>query len=261
MENRPALSSCKHYTSAKSPRKASCFSTDVVRQKVPLSPLPMNGAILGQQAAQHEAKMDWISTVPETGARGRIDIFAGPMFAGKSTTLLKRVREELTRGRRVVLLKSNKDNRYGSPDHVVTHVGDRMRCLTVNNLEEFRDEQEAMYQSAEVIAIDEAQFFPDLLDFCCEAADLNHKHVYVAGLDGDYQRQTFGRIMDLVPHADSFTKLKGCCAFCSAESLFSLRVVADTRQELVGGGEVYKPVCRYHYRMLQQVRTQRPPQS
>lgn len=40
----------------------------------------------------------------------------------------------------------------------------------------------------DVIGIDEAQFFDDLYDFCCEAADIDGKTVIVAGLDGDYLR-------------------------------------------------------------------------
>ncbi len=40
----------------------------------------------------------------------------------------------------------------------------------------------------DVIGIDEAQFFEDLYDFCCKAADHDGKIVIVAGLDGDYLR-------------------------------------------------------------------------
>lgn len=40
----------------------------------------------------------------------------------------------------------------------------------------------------DVIGIDEAQFFEDLYDFCCTAADRDGKTVIVAGLDGDYLR-------------------------------------------------------------------------
>jgi hypothetical protein len=36
-----------------------------------------------------------------------------------------------------------------------------------------------------VIAIDEAQFFPDLVEFCQEAVDNDGKHVIVAGLSGE----------------------------------------------------------------------------
>ena len=39
-----------------------------------------------------------------------------------------------------------------------------------------------------MIGIDEAQFFGDLYEFCCKAADDDGKTVIVAGLDGDYLR-------------------------------------------------------------------------
>ncbi|CAL5339801.1 unnamed protein product [Camellia sinensis] len=43
----------------------------------------------------------------------------------------------------------------------------------------------------DVIGIDEAQFFGDLYDFCCKVADHDGKTVIVAGLDGDYLRQSW----------------------------------------------------------------------
>jgi Thymidine kinase len=46
----------------------------------------------------------------------------------------------------------------------------------------------------QVIAVDEAQFFPDLLDFCAHAADCDAKVVLVAGLDGDFRRRQFGQV-------------------------------------------------------------------
>lgn len=46
----------------------------------------------------------------------------------------------------------------------------------------------------QVIIIDEAQFFPDLHEFCCTAADEDAKTVIVAGLSGDFRRQKFGQV-------------------------------------------------------------------
>lgn len=46
----------------------------------------------------------------------------------------------------------------------------------------------------QVIAVDEAQFFPDLLEFCTHAADRDAKLVLVAGLDGDFRRRQFGQV-------------------------------------------------------------------
>ncbi len=158
------------------------------------------------------------------------------------------------------------------------------------------------YDSVDVIAIDEAQFFPDLLEFCTEASDHDNKQVLVAGLDGDFKRQRFGQVractlcpvlyscsvqhtqhvcrglstcafpsqslhsklqliltvaaqvLDLIPVSDSVTKLSADCAYCGQPALFSLRIAADQRQEVVGGADKYAPVCRHHYVSLSQLR-------
>ena len=57
----------------------------------------------------------------------------------------------------------------------------------------------------QVVGIDEAHFFPDLLDFCAHTTDALSKHVYVAGLDGDFKRRRFGQACCYVP--DGFQML------------------------------------------------------
>lgn len=48
-----------------------------------------------------------------------------------------------------------------------------------------------LWVQLDVIGIDEAQFFEDLYEFCCKAADEDGKTVIVAGLDGDYLRYSY----------------------------------------------------------------------
>lgn len=60
------------------------------------------------------------------------------------------------------------------------------------------------------------------------------------------------QVLDLLPLADSVTKLAAHCKFCEqggrrVPASFSLRISADRRQEVVGGADVYAPVCRRHY--------------
>lgn len=128
----------------------------------------------------------------------------------------------------------------------------------------------------DVIGIDEAQFFDDLYDFCCKAADHEGKAVIVAGLDGDYLRcyvfnivylsslfvsllyscskilnlfcrRNFGPVLDIVPIADTITKLTARCEVCGKRAHFTLRKTDETKTELVGGADMYMPVCRQHY--------------
>ena len=106
------------------------------------------------------------------------------------------------------------------------------------------------YEEAHLIAIDEAQFFPDLLDFCTRAADEDGKEIIIAGLDGDFKRRKFGQVLDLIPHADNVTKLTARCAKCASPGLFSLRISSEEDTTLIGGKDKYLPVCRVHYNLL-----------
>ncbi|XP_013724125.2 thymidine kinase a [Brassica napus] len=178
---------------------------------------------------------------------GAIHVITGPMFSGKSTSLLRRIKSEISAGRSVAMVKSSKDTRYAK-DSVVTHDGIGFPCWTLPDLMSFPDifGQDA-YAKLDVIGIDEAQFFGDLYEFCCEVADDDGKTVIVAGLDGDYLRRSFGAVLDIIPLADSVTKLTARCEVCGQKAFFTLRKTCDTRTELIGGADVYMPVCRKHY--------------
>ncbi|XP_076907846.1 thymidine kinase a-like [Bidens hawaiensis] len=181
-----------------------------------------------------------------TNDYGEIHVIAGPMFAGKTTTLLRRIQSQSSNGRNVAIIKSSKDTRYGL-DSIVTHDGEKLPCWPLAALSSFKERigHEA-YHKLEVIGIDEAQFFEDLYDFCIEAADHDGKTVIVAGLDGDYLRRSFG-VVDLVPIAESVTKLKARCELCGKPAAFTLRKTEETEREVVAGADVYMPVCRHHY--------------
>lgn len=62
-------------------------------------------------------------------------------------------------------------------------------------------------------------------------------------------------MLDLLPVADTVTKLASTCKFCARPARFSLRIAADERQEVVGGADKYAPVCRQHYVELSDTRT------
>lgn len=93
----------------------------------------------------------------------------------------------------VALVKSDRDDRYSSSE-ITTHDGVARPCYAVAQLADLKSAIGQSYDSIQVIAIDEAQFFPDLLEFCTEASDHDNKHLVVAGLDGDFQRQRFGQV-------------------------------------------------------------------
>ena len=55
---------------------------------------------------------------------GRIEVIFGPMFAGKTTELLRRCQVAESAGRSVMLIKSSSDTRYAAAE-AVTHDGAR----------------------------------------------------------------------------------------------------------------------------------------
>lgn len=183
---------------------------------------------------------------------GSIHVIIGPMFSGKTSQLLRKTQELEEQGvTDILLLKSEKDSRYSS-DHVVSHDGILRKCFAVHHL--CRDVIDSghlkdLYNSSRVVAIDEAQFFErDLIEFCTRAADDDKKHVIIAGLDGDFTRSRFGYVLDMIPLADTVTKLTGTCHLCEEKALFSKRIGGDSdKQEVIGGAERYIPVCRRHY--------------
>ncbi|CAG7883354.1 unnamed protein product [Brassica rapa] len=185
---------------------------------------------------------------PFSAPPGEIHVVVGPMFSGKTTTLLRRILSERESGKKVAVIKSDKDDRYCA-ESIVTHDGEKFPCWALPDLNSFKERFgfDAYRNQLDVIGIDEAQFFGDLYEFCREAADKEGKTVIVAGLDGDYLRRRFGSVLDLVPVADTVTKLASRCEVCGKRASFTLRKTEERETELIGGAEVYMPVCRSHY--------------
>ena len=178
---------------------------------------------------------------------GSVHLILGPMFAGKTTRLLERVKQlEESVNANVLLLKSDKDTRYAK-DKVVTHDGRGRECFPVKSLElevVVKTVGERKWNECDVVAVDEAQFLTNLYEFCRVAADEHDKIVLVAGLNGDFKRETFGEVQETLPLCDSVTKLTAKCK-CGRPALFSKRIVnVGDGQELVGGADKYLPACR-----------------
>eukprot|EP00042_Codosiga_hollandica_P036376 m.277625 g.277625 ORF g.277625 m.277625 type:complete len:267 (+) comp54877_c0_seq1:39-839(+) len=170
--------------------------------------------------------------------RGNIQIIFGPMFSGKSTELLRRMKRYAIAKQRCFLIKYSRDMRY-SLDGVSTHDRQEAAAKAASVLSEVREE--AFLH--DVIGVDEGQFFPDIVEFCEEMAN-EGKTVIVAALDGTFQRKPFGRVLDLIPLAESICKLNAVCVHCSADAPFSQRLGTETEVEVIGGAEKYVAVCR-----------------
>lgn len=175
-----------------------------------------------------------------------LDILIGPMFAGKSSRILSIVTRYSSIGTPVLVVKHSNDIRYGQAAAIVTHDGHSCPCISVRDLDDIPEDVLLRYQ---VIIVEEAQFFHHLIPFVEHAVDTHHRNLYLVGLDGDSNRRKFGELLDCIPLADRVERITAFCRRCAngTPGLFSYRKVGPNEQVVVGGANMYEPLCRECY--------------
>ena len=178
--------------------------------------------------------------IPTTGY---LHIIHGPMMSSKTTTLISVVQKLSVLGRRVLVLNHMLDSRSTS-DVIRTHTGSCLPAHKVSSLGSVVD-----MDSYDVIAVDEAQFFEDLVPTVLSWLKLQ-KYVVVAGLISDAHQRKFGHLLELMPVADKIQSLTAFCNLCNDGTPGPFTVFKDERchpvQLSVGGTETYRAVCRKH---------------
>ena len=177
-----------------------------------------------------------------------LELLIGPMFAGKSSHILGTLRRHVFIGRNTLCITSSLDNRYSAAGRIVTHDKESYPATATSRLNALLSSKS--FKDAQCIIIEEAQFFPDLKDFVSDAVEVHSKSVICVGLDGDSDRKPFGQILDLVPYADSVSKMSALCSRCSdgTQAIFTYRKPgAPEGQVSVGADEQYEALCRKHY--------------
>ncbi|MFD6167173.1 thymidine kinase [Oerskovia sp. NPDC060287] len=182
--------------------------------------------------------------------RGRVEVISGPMFAGKTEELLRRVRRAQIAGRRVEVVHHELDDRRGQ-GIVSSHSGLDVPSRPASSAPEILDRVDP---SIELVAVDEAQFFgPELLDVVQRGADSGLVMI-VAGLDVTFDGRPFEPIPALGALAERADRLTAVCTVCGEDAPFHERVVATADgdaltagAEHVGGLETYQARCRIHF--------------
>jgi thymidine kinase len=152
------------------------------------------------------------------------------MYAGKTSKLLT-----LYSKHKGVLIDYAETNGEGI---MCTHNGHMIPCLKRTTL------MDTEWITDGPIYINEAQFFPDLVEFV-KKWELEYD-LYLFGLDGDFQRKPFGTIVRVLPLCDTVEKLRGTCSMCSNDSLFSKRITSSLERYLLDE-TAYIPLCRNCY--------------
>jgi thymidine kinase len=169
---------------------------------------------------------------------GRIDVICGCMFAGKTARLIEWLKAEQDTGRRVVAFKHTLDNRY-APTELATHDNLRFPARSLPDAKQV----EAQARSADVVGIDEAQFFGRELAAVCERLRLRGQRVIVAGIDHDTWGQPFPPLPQLKQIADHVELRHTPCRVCGAPARYSQRMMPVVNGQMVGGPREYEPRC------------------
>jgi thymidine kinase len=170
-----------------------------------------------------------------------LELIIGPMFSGKSTELLSRIRKYRILKKKVKCVIHSSDIRYDA-NSISTHnrevetadIVDKLQSLNINDYD--------------VIAIDEGQFYPDIYDAVIKMVTAG-KIVIIAGLSGDFRMNFIGEIYKLYPYADNIAFQRALCVTCGdgTPASFTRRDIPNSKYVVIGGNETYSAVCRKHF--------------
>jgi len=178
---------------------------------------------------------------------GWIEVIAGVMFSGKSEELIRRVRRSVIARKRVQVFKSHLDARYAGVYAVSSHDQRTVDAIPIDSAEQL---MLRIDPSAQVIAVDEAQFLDDGIVGVATALAERGRRVILAGTDTDFRGEPFGSMPQLMAVAESVDKLHAICVLCGAPASRNQRLIAgrpapyDSPTIMVGAADAYEARCR-----------------
>lgn len=179
--------------------------------------------------------------------KGSIEVICGPMFAGKTEELIRRVRRLEYAHLNVVILKPMIDDRF-STEEIVSHNNTRIRSFLIEKSSEI---MKFVHHETDVVIIDEVQFLDKEVVRTIELLADSGVRVIVAGLDRDFRGEPFGVMSDILALAEDVTKLSAICVKCGAPATRTQRVINGVPAKytdpivLVGDTEKYEARCRH----------------
>lgn len=187
---------------------------------------------------------------------GWVEVICGSMFSGKTEELIRRMRRAQIAKQATILFKPAIDIRYDKQD-IVSHNNNRIPSLPVSSSEQIWLEA----GSAQVVGIDEAQFFDaQIVDVVNRLAN-NGKRVIIAGLDMDYLGKPFGQMPYLMAIAEFVTKVHAICPRTGQLAHYSFRKTATNGQVVLGEQDIYEPLSRKSYLIEMEAKKNIPPKK
>ncbi len=173
---------------------------------------------------------------------GWIEVVCGSMFSGKTEELIRRIKRAKIAKQKTIIFKPSVDTRYAI-EEVVSHDQRVVDSIPVESSQQIL----LMIEDAEVVGIDEAQFFDAELPNVCHQLANKGIRVIIAGLDMDFLGKPFGPIPELLATAEYVTKVHAICMRCGNLAQFSHRTVANEKLVMLGETDTYEPLCRACY--------------
>ncbi|MDG1934020.1 MAG: thymidine kinase [Flavobacteriales bacterium] len=179
------------------------------------------------------------SQIESQKSKGSIEIICGSMFSGKTEELLRRLKRAEFAKQKIAVFKPLIDTRYDARK-IVSHDSKSIKSKPVKLAIEILDQ----IDNAEVIAIDEAQFFDEELIRISNLLANQGKRVIIAGLDMDFLGKPFGIMPDLLAIAEHITKVHAICIECGTAANHSYRLTKNQQLIELGDKLEYKALCR-----------------
>jgi thymidine kinase len=174
---------------------------------------------------------------------GWIEVITGCMFSGKTEELIRRMRRAQIAKQKVKIFKPRIDARY-SENSIVSHNEQSLPSILIDDIIEVLK----LSEDAQVIGIDEAQFFNEGIVHICNLLASRGKRVIVAGLDQDYTGKPFEPIPQLLAIAEYITKQHAICVVCGNPADKTQRKTTESERVIVGAADIYEARCRKcHY--------------
>ena len=170
---------------------------------------------------------------------GWIEVISGSMFSGKSEELIRRLRRAQIARQAVAIFKPIVDTRSSDSD-IVSHNQQRIPSRPVESPKQILK----LAATAQVVGIDEAQFFPDDIVSVVKQLANAGKRIVIAGLDKDYRGLPFGPLPQLMAEAEYVTKTLAICIQCGEPAAFTQRLTKDVEQIIIGETDIYEARCR-----------------
>ena len=187
----------------------------------------------------------------------KLHFFYSTMNAGKSTSLLQSNHNYLESNLKTLLFLP-KEISDKADSNIVSRIGLKAKAIPIDNEFKFYEYVKNIeYKNINCIFVDEAQFLTkEQVRDLSKISDKLDIPVMCYGIRTDFQGELFHGSSELLAIADNLNELKTICSECDKKATMVVRldengdVILEGEKILVGGNEIYKTVCRKHFREL-----------